>query len=56
VGGTITLRAGYCAVPDLATAKVALNELVHRAESALASVNASARGESVVSFDELPVS
>lgn len=56
VGGNITLRAGYCAVPDLATAKVALNELVHRAESALASVNASARGESVVSFDELPVS
>ncbi len=50
------LRAGYCAVSDLAAANVDLNELVHRAESALASVATSGRGTAVVSFDELPVS
>lgn len=55
-GGSVTLRAGYCAVSDLAAANVDLNELVHRAESALASVSLSGHGESCVSFDELPVS
>jgi hypothetical protein len=35
---------------------VDLNELVHRAESALAYVPLSGPGDSVVSFDELPIS
>jgi len=50
------LRAGYCAVPDLAVAKVDLTELVHRAESALARVGSPGQSDAVVSFDELPVS
>lgn len=50
------LRAGYCAVSDLAAAKVDLTELVHRAERALAHVSASGQRDTVVSFDELPVS
>ncbi|MFL5545598.1 MAG: response regulator [Gemmatimonadaceae bacterium] len=54
--GPFQLRAGYCAVADLATANVDLNELVHRAESALAHVPPSGKGSSVVSFDELPLS
>jgi len=56
LGGAVKIRVGYCAVPDLALAKVDLSELVHRAESALASVPASGPADSVVSFDELPVS
>jgi DNA-binding response OmpR family regulator len=56
LGGAVKLRVGYCAVSDLAVAKVDLSELVHRAESALASVSASGANDSVVSFDELPVS
>src|SRR4051812_40382330 len=36
--GSFKLRAGYCAVPDLAAADIDLTELVHRAESALARV------------------
>jgi len=55
-GGSVKLRAGYCAVSDLAAANVDLNELVHRAESALASLPTSGSGDTVVSFDELPVS
>jgi PleD family two-component response regulator len=54
--GPVRLRAGYCAVSDLATANVDLAELVLRAESALAHVSATGDGESVVSFDELPPS
>ncbi len=55
-GGSYRMRAGYCAVSDLAAANVDLNELVHRAESALAQVGAHGQGEAVVSFDELPTS
>jgi len=55
-GGSVRLRAGYCAVPDLAAANVDLNELVHRAESALASLPTSGQGDSVASFDDLPIS
>ena len=40
-------------VSDLAAAKLDLNELVHRAESALASVPTSGDGEAVVGFDDL---
>jgi DNA-binding response OmpR family regulator len=50
------LRAGYCAVSDLAAANVDLAELVHRAERALAHVSAGGQRDAVVSFDELPVS
>ena len=54
--GATRLRAGYCAVSDLAAANVDLGELVHRAERALAHVSAGGQRETVVSFDELPVS
>ena len=54
--GATRLRAGYCAVSDLAAAKVDLAELVHRAERALAHVSATGQRETVVSFDEIPVS
>lgn len=54
--GSTRLRAGYCAVSDLAAANVDLAELVHRAERALAHVSATGQRDSVVSFDELPVS
>jgi DNA-binding response OmpR family regulator len=50
------LRAGYCAVSDLAAANVDLAELVNRAERALAHVAANGQRDTVVSFDELPVS
>jgi len=53
LGTPVRLRAGYCAVSDLAAAKLDLNELVHRAESALASVPTSGDGEAVVGFDDL---
>ena len=53
--GSIRLRAGYCAVSDLAAANVDLAQLVERAESALAHVPASGERDSVVSFDELSV-
>lgn len=53
--GSVRLRAGYCAVSDLAAANVDLAELVRRAESALAHVSASGAREAVVSFDELPL-
>jgi DNA-binding response OmpR family regulator len=53
--GSVRLRAGYCAVSDLAAANVGLAELVQRAESALAHVSGSGDTDFVVSFDELPV-
>jgi diguanylate cyclase (GGDEF)-like protein len=56
LGSSFRMRAGYCAVSDLAAANVDLNELVHRAESALAQVGSPGQGEAVVSFDELPAS
>jgi PleD family two-component response regulator len=48
------LRAGYCGVSDLAAAQVDVNELVRRAESALAYLPAGGKGGTVVSFDDLP--
>jgi DNA-binding response OmpR family regulator len=53
--GSLRLRAGYCAVSDLAAANVGLSELVQRAESALAHVPATGQRAFAVSFDELPV-
>jgi len=55
-GGSFKLRAGFCAVPDLAAAHIDLTELVHRAESALARVPADGHGDTVMGFDELPTS
>jgi DNA-binding response OmpR family regulator len=55
-GGSFRLRAGYSAVPDLATADIDLTELVHRAESALARIPSGGDGERVMSFEELPPS
>ncbi len=54
--GSTRLRAGYCAVSDLAAANVDLAELVHRAERALAHVSATGQQDTVASFDELPFS
>lgn len=53
-GSMVRLRAGICAVSDLAAANIDVHELVHRAQSALAHVGTSATPESVVSFDDLP--
>jgi DNA-binding response OmpR family regulator len=50
----VRLRAGICAVSDLAAAHIDVRELVQRAESALAHVAAPGATESVMSFDELP--
>lgn len=54
--GSFKLKAGYCAVADLSTAKIDLNELVHRAESALARAPSDAKGSTIMGFDELPPS
>lgn len=54
--GAFKLRAGYCAVPDLAAADIDLTELVHRAESALAKVPADGHGDTIMGFDDLPTS
>ncbi|HJP60398.1 MAG TPA: response regulator [Gemmatimonadaceae bacterium] len=51
-GSGVRLRAGICAVSDLAVANIDVHELVHRAENALAHVGSAP--SSVVSFDELP--
>ena len=49
----VRLRAGFSAVPDLAMAKIEVEELVHRAESALNRIPALGSKESVLSFDDL---
>jgi DNA-binding response OmpR family regulator len=53
-GSGVRLRAGICAVSDLAAANIEIIELVHRAESALAHVGTATTTDSVVSFDDLP--
>ncbi|HEY0528172.1 MAG TPA: response regulator [Gemmatimonadaceae bacterium] len=53
LSGAFDLRAGYCAVSDLAASKVDLTELVHRAESALERVGAGGSQATIVSFDDL---
>lgn len=55
-GSGVRLRAGICAVSDLAAANIAVHELVHRAENALAQVGTTTTPEFVVSFDDLPTS
>ena len=51
--GSVRLRAGICAVSDLAAANIDVQELVNRAESALAHVGSAGGPDAVVSFDEL---
>jgi DNA-binding response OmpR family regulator len=53
-GSGVRLRAGICAVSDLAAANIDLQELVERAGNALAHVVTQSTPESVVSFDDLP--
>jgi DNA-binding response OmpR family regulator len=53
-GDPIKLRAGYSAVPDLATSNLNVPELVHRAERALDRIPRLGDAESVVNFDDLP--
>jgi DNA-binding response OmpR family regulator len=54
--GSFRLRAGYCAVSDMSAANVDVTELVQRAKSALAHVPVDGHRETVVSFDDLPLS
>jgi DNA-binding response OmpR family regulator len=49
----VRLRAGFSAVPDLAVAKIDVEELVHRAESALDHLPPHGSKDSVLSFDDL---
>ena len=55
IGGQVRLRVGYSAVPDLATSKVNVAELVHRAESALDHAPLQGEGDAIISYDDLPV-
>jgi GGDEF domain-containing protein len=54
IDGPIRLRAGYSAVPNLAAAKVEVEQLMERAESALERVPRGVRAEPVLNFDDLP--
>ena len=54
IAGEIRLRAGYSAVPDLASANLNVAELVHRAESALDRAPLKGDGDTIISFDDLP--
>ncbi len=51
----IRLRAGYSAMADLAESKINVAELVHRAESALDHAPLQGDGETIVSFEDLPI-
>jgi GGDEF domain-containing protein len=53
-GPAVRLRAGICAVSDLAAANVDVTELVQRAENALSHVGTTDGRDSVISFDDLP--
>ncbi|HJQ10461.1 MAG TPA: response regulator [Gemmatimonadaceae bacterium] len=55
VSGQIRLRAGFSAVPDLTESKLNVAELVQRAQSALDHAPIQGEGDSVVSYDDLPV-
>jgi hypothetical protein len=56
ISNVVRLRAGYSAVSDLATAKVNVADLVHRAESALDHAPIQGDRSAIVSFDDLPTS
>jgi len=54
IAHVVRLRAGYSAVSDLATARLNVAELVHRAESALDHAPIQGGRNAIVSFDDLP--
>ena len=53
-GPAVRLRAGICAVSDLAAANIDVHKLLDRAGSALARVGRQSTPELVLSFDDLP--
>ena len=55
LAGRFRLRAGYCAVEDLATSNLNLTELVQRAERALERVSTGAYGGAIAGWEELPL-
>jgi len=55
IGGSVRLRVGYSAVEDLASSRINVAELVHRAESALDHAPLQGDGSAIVSFDDLPI-
>jgi CheY-like chemotaxis protein len=55
IDGQVRLRVGYSAVSDLASSKVNVAELVHRAESALDHAPIQGDGDAIISFDDLPI-
>jgi len=50
----VRLRAGYSAVPDLATARIEVEDLVHRAESALDQALLQSGGNNIIGFGDIP--
>lgn len=55
LAGRFRLRAGYCAVADLATANLNLTELVERAERALDRVSTGTFAGGIAGWEELPL-
>jgi GGDEF domain-containing protein len=55
LAGRFRLQAGYCAVADLATANLNLNELVERAERALDRVSTGSYAGGIAGWDDLPL-
>jgi GGDEF domain-containing protein len=49
----VWLRAGFSAVPDLANARIEVEEMVHRATSALDRIPEGSDPGSILSFDDL---
>ena len=54
ISGQVRLRAGYSAVADLATSRINVPELVHRAESALDRAPMQGDRDAIVGFEDLP--
>ncbi len=52
---TVTLRAGYCAVPDFADSPVDALELLLRATTALRDLRREGNGERVRAFEQVPL-
>ncbi len=53
--GRVTIRAGYCAVPDFAASSLDVDQLLECAASALHDLLQSADGERVRGFDQIPL-
>jgi DNA-binding response OmpR family regulator len=54
ISGRLRLRAGYCAVPDFATADFGSAELVNRAERALDSIPIDGPGDLILDYADRP--